>query len=1232
VHWYDTYHHLANQALTGPRRRRERLVLLAILIAFFLLTWAFGLSNGHVLAWKHLGVPTLSSSFFDMRNITAACESQRLGHDPLVENPRDPLNRPMNYPRIWLAPGRLGLDQSHTVILGVSLGVLFYISILLFSGRLSIGQGLLYAVVSCSPTALLAVERGNTDLLVFVLMAGALAATRRWRRSGPVFHAVVLIGSLLKLFPILALAAAVRERPRRALLAALGVAAVFGAYVAYTYGDLALIGRTVPKTWENSYGSMALLNYANALLGRSAVPLPFALLRAVSVAFLVVVLALAYLKASRKDLEPREDACLDGFRIGAAIYCGTFILGYSFNYRLLFLLFAMPQLVRWVGRRDRLGAVSSLALTGIILTLWSPLASRRFFFSFVLFAEELVNWFLFAGLAYLLLLTLPAWLKKPLRMRGGSRFAVNPAFLPATAAAGARGLPPAAAGAAPSGALLRRLLARSWPLLLFAFLALAHQSDLLGSPAHAVLNAPDIRWYLLHVHQYSRDHLLSGRIPLWNPYIYGGIPFAANPQASLFYPLSWFYLVMPVIQAHKWMIVVHTFLAGSFMYLLLRRFRLRQSAAVVGALPWMFGSYLITNAAVGHLTMVFTAAWLPLVVYLYDRTLAKPWSAWTFWTGFVLGVQFLAGEPQNAYYTALLMTMYGLVRTLSDAPEGRRRLSPIRLLHWIGSLAAIAVIAAVTSGVQLLPTAEMAAHSDRTASTYEFATTMSFHPMCFLGYLVPWSRHLLVIRVGGLSRAIELNWEAACYVGIVTLVLAAASLGQRGRSPLRAAYVAFGVAVLLMLGRHTPLHRMLFAAVPGLRLFRVPARAGVMATWALCVMSAFGMNWLLQAGRNRWRAPWRSRAWWRMAALAILAISAAVVVVVFGFLGVARRLLPTSVFAPFPFRHPVVLGSLLVIAATAGVVVALRWASRRVALGLICVLLIVDLLAARPALSLAPYSRRENPSLRTLREVRPHLDRPTGPARVDLAPDHVRANAAMTARVENVNGYWPVALRRFYRYVHAMRGLKPDPHFRHQLHNRLYSGHGELALKVMCVRVCSQVDAKRGKVQLLLIRDSMPRAWIADRAEVLTDEEAVLARMRQADFDPAATVILEKPPRIALSASTGPPGRAVVTRRDTDAIRLQTHSSRDGYLVLSEVFYPGWKATIDGREVPVERADYLITALPLPAGRHEVVYRYDPWTFKAGAALTAAACAAAAGVAAAPWFVRRRRKLGPAGS
>jgi hypothetical protein len=235
----------------------------------------------------------------------------------------------------------------------------------------------------------------------------------------------------------------------------------------------------------------------------------------------------------------------------------------------------------------------------------------------------------------------------------------------------------------------------------------------------------------------------------------------------------------------------------------------------------------------------------------------------------------------------------------------------------------------------------------------------------------------------------------------------------------------------------------------------------------------------------------------------------------------------------------------------------------------------------------------------------------TQPFRVDLAPSAMNAGIALGARVENVNAYWGTSLRRFYRYVHWMRGREPDPLIRHELLDSLYTSGNPFPLRILNVRWASKIDTQKRAIRCVENPRLEPRAWVVDRAEVIADEEAILRRMRDPQFDPAAAVILERAPGIAMAPGDSPVGTCRARKYENGELDVDTNTTRNGYLVLSEVYYPGWRATIDGREVPVERADYLITALPLPAGKHHVTYRYDPISFKVGAACTAAACAAA---------------------
>ena len=220
------------------------------------------------------------------------------------------------------------------------------------------------------------------------------------------------------------------------------------------------------------------------------------------------------------------------------------------------------------------------------------------------------------------------------------------------------------AGALPGGPARESFLIRIRPFLVLAAVTLVYHAQLLATSVDTVMNGYDIPSYMAWLHQFSRDTLLDGRLPLWNPHIYAGVPFLANPQTTVFYPPSWLYLVMPVTQAEKWMVALHVFAAGSFMYLFLRRAGLRQSAALLASLPWMFSSYFAARSWVGHLTLMFTATWIPLALYCVERLLTDRGWRWAVATGLVMGVQLTAGGDQNCYYTGLAMVVYAGARVV----------------------------------------------------------------------------------------------------------------------------------------------------------------------------------------------------------------------------------------------------------------------------------------------------------------------------------------------------------------------------------------------------------------------------------------------------------------------------------------------------------------------------------------------------------------------------------------
>ncbi len=367
------------------------------------------LVDDRLQAVEALGVPVMEQRFADVRPITGAAVALAQGLDPLVVNPGDPWGRALNYPRVWLLPAMLGVGPEHSDALAIVLLLTFAAGLLLLLPLAdSRGRTTMLVLCMCSPVTWLAIERANNDILVFTLLAAAAWALARRPRTG-----TVLLGTaaMLKLYPIFALGGLLGLPARRARRLAPAFAAAFVGYLLWMRADLAAIHRNSLAWNRISYGITQLPDALAANTGWS----PGALLGGAVAA--VAGAAVSALLARRRVCLPATDGhALHAFRIGAGVFVGTFCLGSNFDYRLLCLLLAVPQVVRWcqTSRGPARGA-ACLAATLIPLLLWS-MTWRKGFASVLgsqtpgLMLDELLTWTLLLLLLVALCLSLPGWL------------------------------------------------------------------------------------------------------------------------------------------------------------------------------------------------------------------------------------------------------------------------------------------------------------------------------------------------------------------------------------------------------------------------------------------------------------------------------------------------------------------------------------------------------------------------------------------------------------------------------------------------------------------------------------------------------------------------------------------------------------------------------------------------------------------------------------------------------
>jgi Glycosyltransferase family 87 len=398
--------HRVDRALTSPlvrllayRPRTDGRILVLVAAALYFAAVAIPQLLWGADVWPRLGVPSGPSRFFDARNITAALECRRLGHDPLVDNPCDPWHRAMFYPRAWLLLRWLGLDQSDTTALGVLIALVFLLSVCLLIGRVSAGEGIVVALAVCSPAVMFAIERANMDVVLFSMLAAAVVLWRRGTATSRTLSPLLVLAAAVgKLYPVFGLPAYALLRNRRAALAAAACGLAFLAYVAVTLEDVKTVANTATQGQYYSYGARILIGQLyHQAVGHNWEGASMAA-QAVAAVPLLVLAALAWVWSRRRlgpPPPPAPTAALLAFYLGAFIYVGTFAIFRNYDYRLVYLLLTLPQLIAWARAGqpgDPRSTIGSLGLVAVLLALWVGTLSEQ-----LNLADELVSWVL-AGL------------------------------------------------------------------------------------------------------------------------------------------------------------------------------------------------------------------------------------------------------------------------------------------------------------------------------------------------------------------------------------------------------------------------------------------------------------------------------------------------------------------------------------------------------------------------------------------------------------------------------------------------------------------------------------------------------------------------------------------------------------------------------------------------------------------------------------------------------------------
>lgn len=737
-------------------------------------------------------------------------------------------------------------------------------------------------------------------------------------------------------------------------------------------------------------------------------------------------------------------------------------------------------------------------------------------------------------------------------------------------------------------------------------------------PAQNQLLGPIFEYYSWR--HYARERIRAGEVPLWNPLELSGNVLLANSQSAVLYPPNLLLYLLPLWQGINWVTALHTFLTGLFLYALLRLHQRSCLGSLAGALMWMFCAVQVVWTE--FQTPTAALCWLPATLLgweMYRRSDNRAWVV--LGSGTAIALSLLAGHLQFAFYVVLAFALYALIRsrdTSADTISSGTALAKGPLVGLVGTLCTVAAglaFGVLLSMAVMLPVLEMGRMNHRAANeSYAASIALRLPPANLLTLALPNlfgnPRDYVRITPDGLEPGPN-YWgkfefvEYAVYVGVVGLVLALVGIRShdwRRRSGSAAFASVALVGALLALG--TPLCAFLFYLAPGYRQFHATGRAACLLAFGLAALAGFGMDRVL--GSERIRAV---RAGGLLAGLLV-----AICAVSLPYVGRLAEEANVRFFEE-PWRSYTLLGvrhALLFLLVAA---VAIWYLARRPALGGGLLLIAA---AGDPVVALWGFNPLTNPELLSLPTRTGEVLSSIAPARaLSLQSPGTGIKSFIVPNFNAVVGYREVQgadsmhTRRYHELAEglARRGSPTGSGFPEPNTVRLSSaGHPMLnLLNVRLVTTDSRqalpadrfLQREQAELTIWENQNALGQAWVANAYEVAQGAEAVLNRLEQREFDPRRTAILEGAPSVA-PTPTSSPGSASITKVRPHRIELAVEAAAPAILVLSEPYFPGWRATVDGRPVALMPAFHVLSALSVPAGSHRIAVTYEPASYRIG--------------------------------
>lgn len=731
----------------------------------------------------------------------------------------------------------------------------------------------------------------------------------------------------------------------------------------------------------------------------------------------------------------------------------------------------------------------------------------------------------------------------------------------------------------------------------------------------------------------------NGEYPLWYPYIFSGMPsFASLTRAPLVDILSWsikgiLYLISVIFPLPAFtLIFINYFLLGFFTYLLLIRLTKIRAVALFAAVALTFQPAIIAFSAFGHNTKLSTALLIPLIFLLVEEVLEKRRMFHFSLLALAVGLQMLKAHTQMSYYTFMFIGLFAIYWTV----DAIRKKQPVAgVFKSLGVLAAALIIGIAMSSWLYLSVQEYARYSIRGGGglDYNYASSWSFSPLETLTFFVP-----SFVGFGGRTYWGHMPFTSfPMYMGIIPLFFAGLALVIRRDRTVWFLGLTAILALLISFGKEfSLLYDLLFRYLPYFNKFRVPSMILILVQFSVVVLAALGLHSLWQLSGQSISMEIKKRI------KLYLYVFSGIAGLIFLYLLVAKSSVIGHIAASGKVADPQLQKQsyriamndavLMIVFLAITIVLLLAWLNQKIkassfVYAVIAVTVLNLWLTDFKIIDPKPKASKEN--FFRSDDVVKFLQSDSTQYRILPAFDNRPANWYAYHFIQSATGYHAAKLKIYQDMLEEtgfprsflLKYLKPVTQngrqtmaFRSpaEIDARQWRFHQNV-LRMLNVKYIvtpyafsdsSYKPVFRGSKNIFQHLAVLPRAFFVEDVKKVSSKEAVFASLQSADFDPARQALIYKDPPFRVSAASG--NRATLTSWENRHLKFDLSAQSNGFLVISEIFYPaGWHAKMDGEEVEIYQTNHILRGVFVPAGQHVLTLTFHPRRFYIGFWITA---------------------------